>query len=122
MQARAGEHDEHEVLVVAPALNGRLAHYVSDVDRAEAAAEQRVSGAVQRLRDRGLVARGEIGDAHPFTAIDDALAVFAADELIIATHPPGESHWLEKGLFDRARAELDLPVDHVVSEYGLQAR
>ena len=70
------------------------------------------------LRETGIDARGEIGDADPLAAIADALAVFLADEVMVSTHPPGRSHWLERDLVGRAR-ERHVTVTHVVSEYGL---
>jgi hypothetical protein len=45
--------------------------------------------------------------------------VFAADEVIISTYPPGRSHWLERDLVERTRAVHPVTVTHVVSEYGL---
>jgi hypothetical protein len=32
----------------------------------------------------------------------------------ISTHPPDRSNWLEAGVVERAQAELDLPVTHVI--------
>src|SRR4051794_6902562 len=43
-----------EVLVVAPALNSRLRHWMSDTDGAYHAAEQRLAGCLARLRDAGV--------------------------------------------------------------------
>ena len=34
--------------------------------------------------------------------------------MIISTYPRGESNWLETGIVDRLRDELDVPVTHVV--------
>jgi len=109
-----------EVMVVAPALNSRLRHYVSDSDEAAANATERLDAAVTDLENRGFQARGEIGDADPLQAIDDALHGFRADELIISTYPPSHSNWLEKDLVARAREQHGLPVTHVVSHYGLE--
>jgi GABA permease len=109
------------VLVVAPALNSRLRHWVSDVDEAVARARDRVGFAVAELRERGVSARGEVGDANPLLAIADALAGFPASELVIATHPEGRSNWLERGLIEKAAARFDLPITHLVSSYGLFA-
>ena len=39
---------------------------------------------------------------------------FAADEIIISTHPPERSRWLEHRVVQRTREEIDLPVTHVV--------
>jgi GABA permease len=108
-----------EVLVVAPALNSRLRHWVSDVDGAIVCAHDRVELAVGELRERGVIARGEIGDSDPMVAITDALANFPATEIVIATHPPGRSNWLERGLIENARARFHIPVTHLVSSYGL---
>jgi len=105
---------EGEVLVVAPALNSRLRHWMSDTDGARAAARRRVDRCLERLSAAGVRARGEVGDADPIQAIADALRVFAADEIVIATHPEARSHWLAHDLVDRARLRFDAPVLHVV--------
>jgi GABA permease len=47
-------------------------------------------------------------------AIADGLCDFDADEIVIATHPEGRSHWLERGVVERAKERFDLPVTHVV--------
>jgi hypothetical protein len=103
-----------EVLVVAPALNSRLRHWLSDVDGARAAAAVRLARCVERLRARGIAAEGEIGDADPIQAIEDALATLPADELVIATHPEERSNWLAHDLVGRACERFALPVAHVV--------
>ena len=115
---RAGDTPT-DVLVVAPALNSRLRHWVSDVDGAVARAHDRVELAVGELRERGIAARGHVGDSDPMVAIADALADFSASEIVIATHPPGESNWLERGLIANASSRFDIPVTHLVSAYGL---
>ena len=119
--ARRASATPTAVLVVAPALNSRLRHWVSDVDDAAAQARDRVGVAVAELRERGVRARGEVGDANPLLAIADALARFPASEIVIATHPEGQSNWLERGLIEKATARFDLPVTHLVSTYGLVA-
>jgi hypothetical protein len=105
---------EGEVLVVAPALNSRLRHWMSDTDGARAAARRRVDRCVERLAVAGVRARGEVGDADPMQAIADALRTFAADEILVATHPEARSHWLAHDLVARARLRFDVPVLHVV--------
>jgi len=104
-----------EVLVVVPALNSRLRHWLSDIDDAVARAHDRLEVALADLRTRGVSARGEVGDANPLVAIDDALAHFPASAIVIATLPPGQSNWLERGLIGKARARFDAPVTHLVS-------
>jgi GNAT superfamily N-acetyltransferase len=111
---------EGEVLVVAPALNSRLRHWMSDTDSARADARRRLDRCLGRLGAAGVRARGEVGDGDPMQAIADALEVFAADEVIIATHPEARSHWLAHDLVDRARLRFDCPVLHIVVDLHAQ--
>lgn len=109
-----------EVLVLAPALNSRARHWVSDTDAAAVArAQDRLAEALQALAARGVCARGEIGDADPFQAITDTLRVFDAGAIVVSTHPQGRSHWLERDLITRARAAFGVPIVHLESRYGL---
>lgn len=104
-----------EILVVTPALAAsRASHWASDVDEAIELARQRMELSLIAIGELGLKARGEIGDSDPNVAIEDALRVFAADEIVISTHPPERSRWLEHGVVDRAREQIDLPITHVV--------
>jgi hypothetical protein len=106
-----------EVLVVAPALNSRLRHWVSDIDDAVRAAEDRMRDTIAELRSRGLEVTGEVGDSDPLLAIADALHHFPATSIMISTWPAGASHWLEKNLPTRAAERFGLPVHHVTSSY-----
>jgi len=103
-----------QVLVVTPALNTPLKHWVSDGDQARDAAQGRLDRSLARLNDAGIEARGEIGDGEPLQAIEDALRTFGADEIIISTHPVGRSNWLEKGVVSDARERFAVPITHVV--------
>jgi hypothetical protein len=103
-----------EILVVAPALNSPIRHWVSDEDGARAAAGERLQASVARLAAQAATVRGEVGDAEPLQAIEDALRVFGADEIVISTHPEGRSHWLEQGLVEEARRRFKVPIAHVV--------
>jgi hypothetical protein len=103
-----------EVLVVVPALNSPLRHWASDEDPARAEAQRRLERSLARLREAGVNARGEVGDAEPLQALEDALRTFAPDEIVISTHPEGRSHWLEKGIVGAARERFAVPITHVV--------
>jgi len=103
-----------EVLVVSPALNTRLRHWMSDTDGARRAAEARLAECLRRLTAVGVHAHGQIGDSDPMQAIADALELFRADEIIIATHPETRSHWLAHDLVARARLRFDQPILHIV--------
>jgi hypothetical protein len=105
---------EEQVLVVCPALNSPLKHWTSDEDDARVEAQRRLEASLARLRESGIDARGEVGDADPVQAMEDALRLFGADEIIISTHPEGRSHWLERGVVTTARDRFDVPITHVV--------
>jgi hypothetical protein len=103
-----------EILVVTPAITSQVKHWVSDLDEAIAEADRRREASVAAIAGAGLEARGEVGDCDPNVAIEDALRTFPADEVIISTHPPDRSKWLERGVVEKAREEIDLPITHVV--------
>jgi hypothetical protein len=109
-----------EVLVVAPALDTRMPEWTTDSDGARRTAAERLSRSLDRLRAAGVNARGQIGDRDPLQAIADAHGLFAADEIIIATHPGSRSNWLGHDLVARARVRFDQPVLHVVVDLERQ--
>ena len=104
----------NNVLVVSPALNSPLRHWTSDDGDARAAAQKRLDSSLERLREAGVEARGEIGDSDPLQAVEDALRTFGADEIVISTHPEGRSNWLERGIVRAARERFAVPITHVV--------
>ena len=115
---RKAEGVREDVLLVCPALNSKLKTWTSDEDGARAAAQARLDTSLERLSHLGVQARGEIGDGDPLQAIEDALREFPADEIVVSTHPPGRSHWLELGVVENARMRYDVPVTHVVVDLG----
>ena len=102
------------ILVVSPALNSQVRMWTSDEDGARAAAQKRLDASLSRLRQEGIQANGEVGDADPLQAIEDALRTFTPDEIVISTHPEGRSHWLERNVVGAARDRFDVPITHVV--------
>jgi hypothetical protein len=109
-----------EILVITPALaSSRASHWASDVDEAIELARQRMELSLIAIGELGLKAKGEIGDSDPNVAIEDALRVFPADEIVISTHPPERSRWLEHGVVERAREQIDLPITHVVVDLAV---
>ncbi len=106
-----------EVLIVAPALTAsRAGRWTSDLDEAIEDARRLLNLSLRAAEEAGLLARGQVGDPDPNVALEDALRTFAADEIVIWTHTPDRSPWLEHGVVQRAREEVDLPVTHVVVE------
>ena len=110
------ESVDEQVLVVVPALNSPIRHWASDEDNARAAAAERLERSLRLLREGGVEATGEVGDGDPIQAMEDALRTFGADEIIISTHPEGRSHWLERGVVEKARERFMVPITHVVTD------
>jgi len=106
--------EDGEVLVVAPALSSRLEYVFSDVDKPREHAQARLDRSLELMAADGVTAKGLVGDANPVRALEDALAIFDADAVLVSTHPEGRSHWLERGVVEKFRAHTSLPVIHVV--------
>jgi len=105
-----------EVLVIAPALNSRLRHWISDEDEARRSASARLAATLEHLRTAGVEAEGRVGDPDPVQAITDALHRFEAHEIVIATNRDAHPHWLARDLVGRARRRFIQPVAHVVAK------
>ena len=112
IRQHGGEHLEVDVL--APVLASPLHYAVSDIDREFAEARTRLERSLAWAREHKIVARGEVGDPNPTTALEDELRTFGADEVIVVTHPRDRETWQERGELARLRRELDVPVTHVV--------
>jgi hypothetical protein len=98
-----------EVLVVAPALNSWLRHWLSDEDPARRRASERLTSTLEQLRRRGVRAFGLVGDADPLQAVTDALRSFPADEIVIAGRPEPADR-LSRRLVHRAGRQFALGV------------
>jgi uncharacterized membrane protein YccC len=104
-----------ELRLVVPILASRAHYIASDVDKELAEARERLDATLAWAREEGVEATGKIGDPNAaLGAIEDELRLFGADEVIISTHPPGKSNWLETGIIERLHEELEIPVTHIV--------
>ena len=103
--------------LVAPILSSRAHYIASDVDSELRDARARIDEALTWARSQGIDATGRVGDPNAaLGAIEDELRISGADEVIVSTLPPGESNWLETGIVERLREELDIPVTHLVAQ------
>src|SRR3954453_4270773 len=90
------------VVIIAPALvHSATAAWTDDIDAGIAEAERKVEASVPLLRRQGCTVVGKVGDSNPIRAIEDGLAEFAPDSVIVATHPAERMGLLEQELVDR---------------------
>jgi len=100
-----------EVLVISPATNqSKIAFWVSDSDEAIAEAEAAQQETVERLEEAGVDAAGDTGESEPAVAIEDALATFPADRIVVFSHPDLD-YREDQGLQD-AEDRFGVPVTH----------
>jgi len=79
-------------------------------------ASQRLAHTLKRLEEEGLQVVGQVAHSDPFTAIQNALQFYPADEIVISTFPETRSGWLRSDLIQRVQATTSKPVHHVVAE------
>ena len=104
-----------EVLVVSPATHSsKLAFWVSDADEAIQEAQVAQEETVERLEEAGLDAAGDTGESEPALALQDALATFAADRIVIFSHPEGDRDYREDAGLADAETRFGIPVTHAV--------
>ena len=116
LRAALGDEIEGaEVLVVSPAGNqSKVAFWVSDSDEAIAEAEQAEEETVASLESAGVQASGDTGESEPAVAVQDALATFDADRIVVFSHPEGDRDYREdEGLAD-AESRFGIPVTHAL--------
>ena len=101
-----------EVLVISPATNeSPLAFWVSDSDEAIHEAEVAQEETVERLEEEGIDAAGDTGESEPAVAIQDALATFEADRIVIFSHT-GEKDYREEAGLEDAEERFGIPVSY----------
>ena len=103
--SQGGEAIESELLVVAPALEGRLARWASDVGEARADAQRRLAVSLGALATAGLDSSGRVGDPDPVLAVEDELHSFPAQEVVLVSGPA-----LGPAEIEEIRRRLDRPV------------
>jgi hypothetical protein len=98
-----------KVVVLAPALNRRLAHWASDLDDAREDAQQRLVLSLGTLATADVDGRGLVGDTDAVQAIEDTLRDFPADETVLVA-PPVEGKGPVARTLATLRSRLDLPL------------
>jgi hypothetical protein len=107
-------HGHVAVHLVVPVRVSHL-HYLTDDESEEGQeAEQSMSISVAFLQKRGVSTTGSIGSDKPLESMTDALGVFPATDVLLATPPEDDSYWLERGLLGKARGLTAVSVTQVV--------
>jgi len=116
LRSTLGEEVEGaEVLVVSPATNrSRMAFWVSDSDEAIHEAEVAQEETVERLEEEGVDAAGDTGESEPAVAIQDALATFPADRIVVFSHPEADRDYREDDSLADAEERFGVPVTHAL--------
>jgi hypothetical protein len=100
-----------EVMVIAPALHeSALRFWVSDADEAIARAQRVARESVAQLDRAAPSVDGGVGEGDFVTAIEDALAEFPADEVIIFSRGGSEEEHRYREDVDRDSVRERLPV------------
>ena len=104
-----------EVLVISPATNqSKLAFWVSDPDDAIAEAGRAQEETVERLEEAGIDAAGDTGESEPAVALQDALATFPADRIVVFSHPDGDRDYREDAGLADAEERFGIPLTHAL--------
>jgi len=99
--------------VVCPQNTPKRGFVIYD-DSARSAARVRLELTLDRLREMGIEARGEVMDPDPYLATQDAIREWGADEIIVSTYVYPRSGWLRRDFVERIQKWSGLPVEHVV--------
>jgi hypothetical protein len=106
--------EEADVLVVSPAVNeSAIAFWVSDSDEAIADARSVAHETAEALRSAGARARETTGEAEPLRALEDALATFPADHVLVFVREGDAARYREDDVVGEARRRFGVEVTEV---------
>jgi hypothetical protein len=121
LREQVGKHvgaEDTRIRVVAPASKiSPLKWLFSDEDEARAEAEDTAREVTAAIEDVAPT-EPEAGDTDPVLAIQDALATFPADEILVVTPRGSEATWIEKDAAGEALERFGLPLSHIVVDPG----
>jgi hypothetical protein len=115
LRARLGP-DVDDVRVVVPVVQQGFLDWLANDERAAADAEEVASRLADELPS---VSEARKGEADVLLAIQDALATFDADEVVVALHPEDEAPFAERVARDDLRPSVHgVPVRAIVIREG----
>ena len=102
------------MLVVSPAVNeSPVAFWVSDSDEAIAEAESAAEQTAAALREGGTRARATTGESEPLVALQDALATYQADRVLVFVRDEDEARYREDDVLGEAQRRFGVPVTEI---------
>jgi hypothetical protein len=105
---------DSEVLVVSPAVNeSAVAFWVSDADEAIAEAESAAEETAAALREQGTRARATTGESEPLVALQDALATYPADRVLVFVRDEDGARYREDDVLGEAQRRFGVPVTQI---------
>ncbi|MEA2125930.1 MAG: hypothetical protein QOI80_2712 [Solirubrobacteraceae bacterium] len=116
VQAALGEEDLDgaQVLVVSPAVNeSPVAFWMSDSDEAIEDAESAAETTAQALSQEGARTRATTGESEPLLALQDALATFPADRVLVFVREGDAARYREDDVVGEAQRRFGVPVTEV---------
>jgi hypothetical protein len=103
-----------EVLVVSPAVNeSAVAFWMSDSDEAIAEAESAGSATAAALGDAGARTRAQVGESEPLLAVQDALATYPADRVLVFVREDDAARFREDDVVGEVGRRFGVPVTEV---------
>jgi hypothetical protein len=73
-------------------------------------AQERVEFGIEQLQRLGAQVNGQVGNANPVKAVEDALSRRKYDEIILSTLPTGVGRWLGQDLPRKVTRKFKGPV------------
>ena len=109
----------HVVVPLTPVMHG----LTWDEEESHTQANERLAAFLERLRELGVDAVGEVGDRDPVQAVSDCVRDRSdIDEIVLSTLPPGISRWLGQDVAGRLRNSSPIPVAVVYEEAAAPVR
>ena len=103
--------DDAKILCVVPALNeSPIKFWVSDSDDAIAEAQASADQTEKSLRSDGVEATAITGESEPLLALQDALATFQADRILVFVHDDDDQRYREDDIVGEAERRFGVPV------------
>jgi hypothetical protein len=103
-----------QVLVVSPAVNeSAVAFWMSDSDEAIAEAESAATATASALSEAGARTRAQTGESEPLLAIQDALATYPADRVLIFVRNADAARYREDDVVGEVGRRFGVPVTEI---------